>query len=91
MEDRGADDEGIALETRQEDVGIADAEVSLPTKDDRERGALAPALEDPHVEALGRVVALGEGSVVARKLELVMPLQLQPNGVVCEGCPRDEQ
>ncbi len=79
LENSGAGNERLAAKTFDRHARVADAELRPPGEHLGDRGLRGVPLDERHLEALRRKIALRFGSVVARELKLVMPLELQPD------------
>jgi hypothetical protein len=97
LEDGRHDRHGRARGPRQEDAGVAGAEVGpalhhLVDRAAQGAAAIGEGAADLHVEAGLAVVALPQRGVVAGELELVVPLELQHHALERpRGCGGEQE
>src|SRR5262245_8710627 len=77
LKDDRKDHQRVALRPAQRKLRGADAEIGVALQHFVDRIAPVLRLHEPDVEAFPAVIALLERDVVARELELVLPVQLQ--------------
>ena len=87
LEDGGHNDHRLSLLALQHHLCGIDGELGLAARKGRGGDDAGPTLDQGHFQALVAEVALVHGRIVARKLELVPPLELQTD-LLRRGCIR---